>query len=541
MLRFELKTHPRNGSPAIYLNRFLNTVTDKVTHVDDHARYDEDQATQEDLLCYVATSTYKYISSGDHEEAAQVLSYVHDMFDMCTPEEEHILSLMYINMHLYILQEFSKHDGTDPATRIPGIINWLSQYLAMTDDKVDFVGKFRDVARRMDITVSETIGKRVHDTPEMTFTRDYIVEVMVISFVSKMLTPIFALAIDMINNYVDSKVREIHVAGILRDLLYKEFYDIGLKLKNYIENAIKFSCGKQIKYAINAQTDMLSTEYTFAHVLVRKLVTINTHRPDSNIMVYIHHCSHSTGSNSAGSGSEDRMNVEVLDRPPGAQAGEEGNTSVLELDADLRHSARTADVPELVAMAIDGVVTAYLHERQISRELFEEAKTFYMSDPAPVSDCARYLLAAFVGNKIGGAAGLNIIEYRILIDLVIILQFELAFCGFSELAHVVTMRPVTSEQKVVNTVADNMIQNTWSHTATYANITDKLPYEVNGLCWHQMMGTIVNQITGNYHIRKTAPAICRYMGEPEVYSDIRFEYSDQVAQKICTFINMQIE
>ena len=242
MLRFRLRNHPRSGSPAIYLDRGLDIAKSKVSHVDEHGRYEDDQAVQEDILCYVATSTYKYISAGQVEEAEEVLSYVHMMFDMCTPEEEKILSNMYINMHFKILNTFSLNDGTSHASRIPALTDWLSTYLLRVNQEVDFVGKFRHIAdTKMNITVTENVGTRVHDTPEMTFHREHIVEVMVLSSVAKMLTPILALYIDMANEYVDNRVREIHVAGILTALMYDQFLDIGLKLKNYIETSIKFS------------------------------------------------------------------------------------------------------------------------------------------------------------------------------------------------------------------------------------------------------------------------------------------------------------
>jgi hypothetical protein len=382
-----------------------------------------------------------------------------------------------------------------------------------------------------------------HHTKSMTFFYSEYMYCITISTICKMLSPIFGHMSNFITNSdIDNRLKDLHAASIISDLLQDNFPNMIAKIFNYVENGIgnnKKENDHTLSY--HGNTKITLTILSYATILTKNFVNIDLY--NKNIISDMYHCIDSKASNTINSNSRKSI-VKMRMRPEDMKDDSESNKSRLETESYV--SIAPIEVPLLVNLTTSLTIDNLLNEYGLSKKEFDENNTFYLNSPFTISPINMYIICTFIGHRIGGAHGISMLKYEQYSELLTFTQMYICNLNkhISEQSNtddligtdIIHCLSTTDHGiKTTQTIIDNKIQIMANGSRAYRNCAELFPYAVGNVSWDSSLEKMVEYLTTRVHKYNTAPNICASLGIDDI-NNKELEYNELIMSNIFQFI-----
>lgn len=448
-----------------------------------------------------------------------------------TPAEHLILGEMFGRTKTILDDDFT-HIG-----QIEVISKRLSEIVFTAFDSIQLSRKLIAfiINTKMPIPDLSNVGTKSYHKPENTFGYDEYVGLTAIALICKLVCPIFSEIIFRTKNVLDNSLKEIHCITILRLVLGQDFSELTEKLQLYLLTQTKKYKPLNLTSTYNGYTHNKLSLFIYAAMLVKKLVNVDICSPEGDIMVYIISCTKYTLSSlTSNMGKKNSIRLRM---DPNGGADIEGNYSRLETESFL--SRTTADIPILVKIGTEHMVRQTLIEYDLDMDEYKKAMEYYAISPSPSTDINKYIISTFMGHRLGGAYGINMLRADTYMKLIALTQLYMISLGAHDIVHALTIIP-TDKIKTRFSAIDVRIQMNKGAGFAYRNCKRMFPYSIGSSSWDAKAKCITDYIIGPVHTYNTAPNLWELMGE-ECVNDTTYEYDEFIMKSIFKFINHVLE
>ena len=477
--------------------------------------------------------TYSILKANASEAGwNMVFGDVHKFLDLLSPSECKAYALTLLLMRMDIMESIQTTPQIDGKV-LCELETRLSKMLADLDAHITLVPRLIEfVENNIPIQSFANVGERAQDTVEMTFYRDDVVKLTAQTLLCKMVTPIFGLFIESCKKRMDNSLKEVHCNAILKDVLHNRLHALTEKLYNFINKIIKPMINKvKLTQIYNGYTHTVILQMIVSGANVRRLVTVDLHKPNGNLVTYITSCARAAAQTQFASTGFKNAVVEIIH--PKEQASEEdGNVSNLE--AESRSSSKTADFTILARAAVVQLEKRFVIEHELNKEAIEAAQAYYLHNHIAPTTANSYLLGIVFGNDLGGARTIELFDALTLNRIVPIMQAYFIQQGYLDLIHLVSAIP-TGQTKGFTTGADAQLAATWNNSYEYRNCDSVFDLVCNDLRWDTGLSAIVAGVTSEVMLFNTAPAFWELM-ELESKNKEPFVTPESLARSICSLI-----
>lgn len=362
------------------------------------------------------------------------------------------------------------------------------------------------------------IGRRIQDTPEMTFVRDDYDEVNTIIMIAKLLFPLFGEIIKRIRTHstLDNNSQEIITYGILRTVLHDEFGQIIDKLTNYIKTIVDSALTDDPMISFYGLTPIRLTHDRLAKMIIKNAVNFNLYQDEGNIIRYIA----VTIRKSISTETSNNKNITYYARisPDNIASDDARKVSFLENESIIVKEA--LEIPILIKSSMNRFINEHITEHRIDPVVFDQSISFYNVKIPPPSIISEFIVATFIAGPIGSAYSLKYIDRNLMHRLIAIVQLYAIRNGFANVAPLLTMIPSGSIKTKVDDIDNVIITSGGRHGATrsYYVALKELTAHLEDFPMFKLDEHITNMIsylTSNVHYFNLAPAILNMMPQDD--------------------------
>lgn len=479
--------------------------------------------------------TYSKLKKNTGEEAWDILFRIpNDFLDTFSREEKVELAQLYVNMREGIDNISGPSDlGVFKQNARRAIAELFAKY-NLADRATTFVRNCKDIF----MPDFQKIGISAHHTEDKTFNKEECIQLISLSVVCKLLSPIFGHIIEFVSNSnMDNKLKETHAVAIMRDVVHENYEMIENKINRYIASSVnsKKSDDKDHTKSFNGNSNTTLSLNCYALLLTKNFVNIDLLTRDIAVEVF-----NLVTSRSGNTVNSEKRKAVVQTRltPDNFSADAESNRSMLETESFA--SKDDVDVPILVKMSARTTIGNLIEENNIPKEAFDEAVVFYNNNSFPETPLNKYVISTFLGHKIGGAHGIDMLYFNDYARLVAYTQLYMVLLSkkYPEkisraLIHSLTLR--VHGTKTETDLVDHRIQNMGGASAAYKQCESMFLYSVGDVSWNSSLTKIIEHLTGNVHNYNTAPSILDMMGNKETNGAV-FKYDDTILANLFDFI-----
>ena len=546
------------------------------------------KSTNENALCVIADDdvkngatetlwfyvrTYKDIHSDGAQndptmpygKYAVILAPANDLLSRLTTEEQKDIYKCYYESKAH-LKNMNNTNRLDILNNIGSIWRNVVQKLHLDQKAVDYV-------RTSTLPIPESSRKatdKAHHKQEITFYYEDYVHAIAISIIIKLLIPLLGDTIARCYQNVINTVKETYAAIILHEVfegspVLQSTYE---KLRQYVFHTVekaekdKFNSSRrnnmtnaymqdqtEFSYTLHGYSLERMCFYLFSQVVVKKLATINYYISNGNeksdLMKYLHtsiknsHDSLVMSLSQKTSTSENTLAVRSdsdLDMGDGKESD----------DTHLEQSSRISNQPADRSMFINYTATLAVEKHLVRNDMplqdHRDACVFYERNLQHASPLANALVASYVGYCVGGPKGIRYLTLKNYIPLLAATQLMLALRDFTDIVHLIT---ATSHPKTTPfTSIESSLQQNYRVSNEYNQCLTLFPYALGKnkdksrkIGIEKQIENIINWITENEHLHKTAPSIQKHLTQhPAPEHNTLIQYQERVAANICGLI-----
>lgn len=446
-----------------------------------------------------------------------------------------------------------------------GMVKKISNWIYELDKEINLCAKMRVfVETQIPIGIMENAGTRPQDRPETTFVRTEVYQVGTITLLCKMLSPVFSSIMTVTDKFMGvskesaaktlSGVKEslcsctlTAVINAHNDPVHEP--DLNLKavtekLKNYLEHTTRQAHREDKDSNLVYGYDIHTLAYNlYCTLLVRRLVTVNLARNDSNLMSYIVVCARRSV---VGVMGQVAANAPTMSRTPiAAESDDEGNIARLETDS--MTSRKTADVEALITVAVPPTISKVMYLNDISEEEFNSCIGYYTDHPLRPNMINKQLNSLLYGRDFDGSQGIQMLKFPEFSKLSVLTQMILfqraQDPAYRILGHLVTACPRTGAQSSATDLNGN---NLWLQVSSSQDFRQCLLKFQNSTVtsknkvWENHIRSVISDLTVNHYEFNTAPYLWDWLGEENMNGKI-IPLSPNVLIAYCHFYNWELD
>lgn len=484
-----------------------------------------------------------------HHTWSFTFKYVNMFLATLNMDEQTKMFEYFIEAHGYTmkyretLQNLSEDKRNIPTeiTLAMDMISNIGEAFDRLDDRIDLIGKLRIFcADNVPNTLYVGAGDGPQHNPDTTFYPEEITELLIITLMCKLNTPVFGLVMHLIHDVTGKDNKVIHAAEIMDSILSK-MRPIVTKLKKYIENGIKnaassFKIGadgnKGISSAFLFKTVGSLPALQYAVLIARRFTNIDLDLDGGNIVTYI-----ISTARDAVDTLNDSLNGSRVSLRFDPNDSEDGNDHIGQLETDSLLSMQSSDIPVIVTMMVKPIIERAMTQFDIEDDIFDTALDYYHKEqPISPSETNKFVNQMFYHKHFGGSKAIQMLFAPEYIDITALMQMILIQKGgiYTELAHVLTSRQST-EKKAVLTDHDIRIKTLATSNQSYVNCKRKLveaPFSNGARYWDNNIETIANELMELPRVYNTAPVLWDFLGS-ENLNGKKLHVSDRTITGIC--------
>lgn len=518
--------------------------------------------TRFSIKAYNKLNSVKNTENLSNKEWDYVFGYVSAFFDSLSNSDKKLIAETFININIVI----DKYQKERNVFNTNSMIKDISMRLGVLDKAINLCAKLKDyVYAYIPVGIMKDAGTRPQDRPETTFTAPEVMLVATITLLCKMLCPIYSaimLATDKVMNNGAKEVSNRTLAGvkeaqcscILTDIINQHaevnpadglpLKEVTEKLKNYLEHTTRQSHREDKDSNIVYGYDVHTLSYNlYCTLLVRRLVTVNLARTDSNLMSYIVVCARRSVTGVMG---QVASNAPTMPRTPiAAESDDDGNIARLETDS--LTSRKTADVEALITVAVKPTIEKVMYLNDISEEEFNSCLQYYQSHPLSPNTINTQLNSLLYGRDFDGSVGIKMLKFPEFSQITVLTQMILlqraSDPAYRELAHLVTARPRVGATTAALELNGN---NVWVQVASSSEFKACVAKFQNSTItskskiWENHIHKIIADITDNHYEYNTAPYIWEWLGEENRNGKL-IPLNQNILIAYCHFYNWELE
>lgn len=497
-----------------------------------------------------------------NKEWQYVFEYPSAFLNTLSKHDKEQIAKTFVLMH----KEIDKYQEEDNVLKTNTMIKNIAMWLGALDKEINLCAKMKDyVYGYIPVGIMKDAGTRPQDRPETTFTAPEVMLVATITLLCKMLCPVYSAIMLATDKFMssDSKestnrtlagVKESLCSCILTDIINAHaevnpadglpLKEVTEKLKNYLEHTTKQSHREDKDSNLVYGYDVHTLAYNlYCTLLVRRLVTVNLARSDSNLMSYIVVCARRSVMGVMG---QVAANAPTMPRTPiAAESDDDGNIARLETDS--LTSRKTADVESLITVAVKPTIEKVMYLNEINEEEYSSCLQYYQSHPLSPNTINVQLNSLLYGREFDGCVGIKMLKFPEFSKITVLTQMILLQRAqdpaYRALAHLVTARPRVGATSAAAELNGN---NVWLQVSSSHEFRQCLLKFQNSTVtsknkiWENHIRNIIKDITENHYEYNTAPYLWNWMEEDNLNGKI-IPLSPNILIAYCHFYNWELE
>lgn len=514
------------------------------------------------IKAYNKLNSIKNTEDLSNKEWFFVFGYVTQFFDTLSMADKKSIALTFILVNKDIMQ----YQANGNVFETNKMIKTISERLALLDKEINLLYKMKNfVYSDIPVGIMKDAGTRPQDRPETTFTAPEVMLVATITLLCKMLCPIYSAIMLATDKFMssDSKesanktltgVKEAMCSCILTGIINQHsipnpedglpLKEVTEKLKNYLEHTTRQSHREDKDSNLVYGYDIHTLAYNlYCTLLVRRLVTVNLARSDSNLMSYIVVCARRSVMGVMG---QVASNAPTMPRTPiAAESDDEGNIARLETDS--LTSKKTTDIDALITVAVKPTIDKVMYLNDIDESEYITCVKYYGNHPITPHIINTQLNSLLYGREFGGSNGIKMLKFPEFSKITVLTQMILLQRAqdpaYRALAHLVTAVPCVGAGSAVSELNGN---NVWSRVSTsqefirckdrFQNSTIILKNHV----WENHIHKIIEDITDHHYAYNTAPYLWDWMGEQNLNGKV-IPLNANILIAYCHFYNWVLD
>lgn len=410
----------------------------------------------------------------------------------------------------------------------------LSNQLDVLDQQTDICDKLRAyIVQNMPIGLFEGAGKRAQDSDALTFHPNEVIDLMMITLLCKMLSPLFSSIMQHLNKQIDNHLKETHCVAIFTNLFKRKYQRLIEKLQNYIKHTVEQVSEESLTSLVYGYDAYSLSYYMFGQLLVRQLVNVDLSIRDGNLMTYV-----MVSVKQAVQTVKSSINkMPTYPRKVmTAKHEDDGNTAQVEIDSIT--SKKTFDVTTLVAAAVPLTIKKYLNLYQIDKSDYEAVMNYYAKNPILPLVINKDMNSMFYNKDFGGGKGILMLKggnYASITALLQMIIFQLD-SNYVELGHAMTMLP-SIDVNLDCTINDSQFKLTAGSSPSYRKcrqIFENSPYGTKGKEWDSYISKTIDKLITSGWVYNTADWIWDWLGMDNLNGKL-FRPTEMTITAFCSF------
>lgn len=482
----------------------------------------------EGAACFLIDTYKKLVSEADEGRWDMVFYSVNDFMKKVDVETQRDIANFYIDTWYYINNRAfeTMEDVEECCHKIRDDLYLLATKTGLKDKLTKYI-----TDGNIPIPDLSDVGQRAQDRSELTFGYDEHVALTEISLVCKMMTPIWGTLIyKTAKKLVQTDMKESQYCTLLGGYfsLYGSLIE---KFYNFIMNLVNGNKRIETRY-YNGNTPNNLTLFVFGHMFVKQFVNIDLLKKDPNpckIMTYVNTCAKNT-IDSRDSGMSEKNSA----RSRLTFESEEKNHSYLEEDS--RSSTVPSDIPVIVEHAIERIVQDMITNHRLLRSVYESAIHYYQRNPIQQTPLNYFIASTMIGHKIGGAAGLSLIDSLTYNKIIAVIQLFMISNGFTVLAELMSLTATDEPQTGSISKVNSSIRFNIKSSEEYRNCNNLFPARVGNIGWDSSLLAIVDMMTLFKTYHNVAPSLLEMMDKESDQNGTLVHYTDGLVRQVCSFI-----
>ena len=486
--------------------------------------------------------SHKPTQPGDDEIKSDVwdMTYaaINQFINTLPKNQQVILAQGFMLIHNTI-QEFFKAN-TD-LLNLNATLRNVGEQLDAVDAEIDLCGQLRTyIDNNMVVGLYEGAGKRAQDSDVLTFFPEQVKDLMTITLLCKMLSPIYGSIMNAVEKRIDTKLKEILCVTILTKLFERRYKALIEKLQHYIKHTVEQNNEESASGLMHGYDNNSLAHHMYSALMARQFVNVDLRVRNGNLMTYI---IVSIKRAIATVRSAIKKNPTFSRKPVASKHEEDGNTAQLEIDS--MTSRKTLDGGPIIVAAVDPAIKSLMNKFQIDEESYIASLRFYERNPIIPNQINQDVNSILFSRLLGGGDGLKMLhspEYTKLSTIAQLIAFS-SDINYRELGHMITAR--LADSAIDTTINPSMFKVKVGSSQSYRTVKqlfENNPFGFKGKDWDNHVQRITENLTTNKYLYNTSNFLWDWLGEDNLNGKI-FAPSDATITALCSLYEyvMQIE
>lgn len=431
------------------------------------------------------------------------------------------------------LIEFFKQDNL---FQINALMRDMGEHINNMDLATNICDKLREyVVNNMVVGVYKGAGKRAQDSNILTFTPEHVIDLMTITLLCKMLSPLFGVIMKGLDKKIDSKLKETHCVAMLNTLFQRKYKALIEKLQHYIKHVVKQCIDESTSSLMHGYNINSLSFYMYTTLLARQFVNVNLGIKNGNLITYIF----VSVKRAIATAKSTILQKPTYNRKPMSSRHDDEDGNVAQIEIDSLVSRKTMDVPALVVAAIPKTIGMQLNQYSIEVDEYDASTRYYVEKspiiPNPIN---KDLNSMFYGKDLGGGKGilmLHGLDYMRITSLLqmIVLSID---ANYVPLAHMLTATISTTTTMDLSINASLFKLNAGSSQA-YKSCRQRFensPYGTRGKEWDNHIQQLTDHLVTNTYVYNTSPWLWNWL-ETDNLNGKNMEIDERIVTGLCSF------
>ena len=497
-----------------------------------------DGITEDNDLCIFPAHSYtniwekdvtgNQIRFGDTGSFKAINTFLHTLSE----DDSRVIAYTLLLIHNRIITAFSNNGISGLGTMNQD----AGKVILENFTSISLMEKFKAfIAANVNIPIKEDWGNRPIDREEMTYRREDAIDLHVLVFLSKLMTPIFASILGRSSSYkLGEKIAEIHCVSLVMPLINYQAGPVKDKLMRYIRALMNTNFVEDATVLHGGMSKNYAETVLMAMFLVRNAINHDVYRPESNLITALNGCVIKTA---GGFKKSSKKSNHVEERSIKSSISEEQNQSRMEIDSIL--SKKTSDIVVIAKTFSKNVVDNLLVNNDLNRNHHRSNVKHIFDNAIQVNVVSRFIVQTLFCNEFSGINNMNYLQIREMAPILAATQQFMAGYGYEELTHALTAKR-TGNVKLEQTSEDEarlLGFDKCKEYKMYTNLLKDLPLNKNEMrsFFNEVMLEIVTELMNYEYVYQTPVRIQDMLGQT-VVNGTPIQFTTKLTEQLYRFL-----
>lgn len=454
-------------------------------------------------------SEYSKLKKKDKQEQISnwdnVFNPVNSFIQTLPVESQKTMAQLYITQHKRIV-EYVTDDK--PERAIWDFVASLGREWSQFDRTCDMWERIIRFIQEGNIRIAEedfiNAGGRPQDSEAMTFRLEHGIAVTGFALLSKIMSPLFAVAmlyLERLDEFT-TDVKTVYVSNFVYPMLQTECPNMLDKFRNYVETFVYKYLYEDSRKTMSAITKASQSQLLIGKIFVQAFVNMDMGSQKNNPLNYVR-------STIARAIKHLSIKHQFSVRDPSFWKSDDGSTSgALEVDSAV---SKTPMANPIISRCMALTMAKRVREfYDIGDEEFTNCYEFYMSHPFVPNNLTVSIVSGFFGPFMGGGASIQHLNMPQFVALTTVTQLICFMPGYYTLGHLLTALESTELRD--QSTQEALMINDASRNDEYHRCTER--YNIlSPTIWENTITNMLKYVATTNHLANTAPLIWQHIDQ----------------------------